>query len=266
MSNLKKIKSSALIEFTEKDAQYLRKEIAKFDVKEISADNGTFRVIMTTEKKDRDGEVIKLDGWQFDNYMKNPVVLYGHNYWGLENIIGRVDKITREGDKYIAEGKFASQDANPKAQMVRRLYDEKIVQSVSVGFIVKGRDPVDNSIITAAELIELSFVPVPANPEAVDILKAFGLSDMVRKDTDIEDDKDTDADEGGDKTNTLDAKMIADALKGLSDIIEGLVNTVKTIQLALDEKAQKEKKDYEQKEFLQTLSRAISEKLRDMKQ
>ena len=150
--------------------------------------------------------------------------------------------------------------------MVRRLYDEKIVQSVSVGFIVKGRDPVDNSIITAAELIELSFVPVPANPEAVDILKAFGLSDMVRKDTDIEDDKDTDADEGGDKTNTLDAKMIADALKGLSDIIEGLVNTVKTIQLALDEKAQKEKKDYEQKEFLQTLSRAISEKLRDMKQ
>ena len=95
MSNLKKIKSSALIEFTEKDAQNLRKEIAKFDVKEISADNGTFRVIMTTEKKDRDGEVIKLDGWQFDNYMKNPVVLYGHNYWGLENIIGRVDKILK---------------------------------------------------------------------------------------------------------------------------------------------------------------------------
>lgn len=129
MPTLKNIKSNPGGEWTPENAEKLRKALLTIDIKEITTDkNGTFKVIMTTDKKDRDGEVIKIDGWNFENFMKNPVVLYGHNYWGIENIIGRVDKIYRTGNQWIAEGKFASQEANPKAQMVRRLYDEKIIQ------------------------------------------------------------------------------------------------------------------------------------------
>lgn len=268
MPTLKNIKSNPGGEWTPENADKLRKALLTIDIKEITTDkNGTFKVIMTTDKKDRDGEVIKIDGWNFENFMKNPVVLYGHNYWGLENIIGRVDKIYRTGNQWIAQGKFASQEANPKAQMVRRLYDEKIIQSVSVGFIIKGRDPTDDSIITSAELIELSFVPIPANPDAVDIIKALGgkdLASMVRKDTDQDTTTDYDkADEDkGDEKDTTDTektmKEVIETLKTLGTTVQGLVDAVNATN-------EKKEKAFDVKEFIQKLNRETAEKLREMK-
>lgn len=268
MPTLKNIKSNPGGEWTPENADKLRKALLTLDIKEITTEkNGTFRVIMTTDKKDRDGEIIKIDGWNFENFMKNPVVLYGHNYWGLENIIGRVDKIYRTGNQWIAEGKFASQEANPKAQMVRRLYDEKIIQSVSVGFIIKGRDPTDDSIITSAELIELSFVPIPANPDAVDIIKALGgkdLASMVRKDTDQDTPTDDDkADE--DKDNDKDTTDTEKTMKEVIETLKTLGTTVQTLVDAFNATKEKTEKAFDVKEFIQKLNRETAEKLREMK-
>lgn len=268
MPTLKNIKSNPGGEWTPENADKLRKALLTLDIKEITTEkNGTFRVIMTTDKKDRDGEIIKIDGWNFENFMKNPVVLYGHNYWGLENIIGRVDKIYRTGNQWIAEGKFASQEANPKAQMVRRLYDEKIIQSVSVGFIIKGRDPTDDSIITSAELIELSFVPIPANPDAVDIIKALGgkdLASMVRKDTDQDAPTDDDkADE--DKDNDKDTTDTEKTMKEVIETLKTLGTTVQTLVDAFNATKEKTEKAFDVKEFIQKLNRETAEKLREMK-
>ena len=268
MPTLKNIKSNPGGEWTPENADKLRKALLTLDIKEITTEkNGTFRVIMTTDKKDRDGEIIKIDGWNFENFMKNPVVLYGHNYWWLENIIGRVDKIYRTGNQWIAEGKFASQEANPKAQMVRRLYDEKIIQSVSVGFIIKGRDPTDDSIITSAELIELSFVPIPANPDAVDIIKALGgkdLASMVRKDTDQDaptDDDKADEDKGDEKDTTDTEKT----MKEVIETLKTLGTTVQTLVDAFNATKEKTEKAFDVKEFIQKLNRETAEKLREMK-
>lgn len=268
MPTLKNIKSNPGGEWTPENADKLRKALLTLDIKEITTEkNGTFRVIMTTDKKDRDGEIIKIDGWNFENFMKNPVVLYGHNYWWLENIIGRVDKIYRTGNQWIAEGKFASQEANPKAQMVRRLYDEKIIQSVSVGFIIKGRDPTDDSIITSAELIELSFVPIPANPDAVDIIKALGgkdLASMVRKDTDQDAPTDDDkADE--DKDNDKDTTDTEKTMKEVIETLKTLGTTVQTLVDAFNATKEKTEKAFDVKEFIQKLNRETAEKLREMK-
>ena len=68
----------------------------------------------------------------------------------------------------IVEGVFAGTE---KAQVVRQLYDEGIMKTVSVGFIPKKRDEKDQRIITEAELLELSFAPVPANPNALSLQK-----------------------------------------------------------------------------------------------
>lgn len=121
--------------------------------------NGKFRVIMTTNGYDRDGERILDTAWDFEPYKKNPVVLWAHDFYSTP--IGVVTAIIEEDGKKIAEGVFAS---TPKAQEVRTLYDEGVLNTVSVGFIPlekKGND------ITKAELLELSFVPVPANSEAL---------------------------------------------------------------------------------------------------
>lgn len=256
MPKIKTIKTDTLLEYNKSQADKLTKAFAKLDLKALTTeDSGTFRVIMTSDKKDRDGEIIKLDGWNFDNFMKNPVVVYGHNYYSIENVIGRVDKIYREGNTIVAEGRFASEAANPKAQMVRRLYDEKILQAVSVGFIVKGRDVQDDSIITSAELLELSFVPIQSNPDAVDIMKALeGLSVKDAPNGDEDEDKDTDED-------------IKSLLK---TIVDGLAENNSLIKSAVDAMMERketdaERKFHELKEAAQGISRGLAEALRNVK-
>ncbi len=144
-----------------------------------ATDSGTFEVIISTADEDRQGEVINQSGWDFTNYKNNPVVLWGHNYYDLP--IGVTDEIfTNDKGQTIAKGRFAPEDANPFAQQVRKLYDAKIVKTTSVGFIAR---EMEGNVITKAELLEFSFVPVPANPMALSLAKElnFNASELMTK-------------------------------------------------------------------------------------
>lgn len=147
-------------------------------IKAQDKDSGTFEVIISTENVDRHGEIIKLDAWDIEHYMKNPVVLWGHNYSILP--IGVCTSIEFIDGKMIAKGKFASADANPMAQQVRKLYDLGVIRTTSVGFIAK---KFEGNMITEAELLEFSFVSVPANPYALSTLiqNEISLDEMVQK-------------------------------------------------------------------------------------
>lgn len=127
-------------------------------------DSGTFEVVISTADIDRSGESVSQDGWNLEMYKMNPIVLWGHDYYSLP--IGVCDSIELVEGKLVAKGRFAPADANPFAQQVRRLYDAKIVRATSVGFIVS---EMEGNNITKAELLEFSFVPVPANPYALSL-------------------------------------------------------------------------------------------------
>ena len=152
----------SLKEFSKEQAGEIVKALAKINIKEVKGE-GTFEVIATTEGLDRDGEVILVSGWDFDNFMKNPVLLFGHDYWSFP--IGAVTEIVPEDNRVIARGVFARTEEGQKARM---LYEDGILKTVSVGFIPRERE---GNVITKAELLELSFVPVPSNPEALDMRK-----------------------------------------------------------------------------------------------
>lgn len=122
---------------------------------ELAEKNGTFEVCISTEDVDRHGEIVKQDGLNVDNFMKNPVVLFGHNHWALP--IAVCTDIEKRDGKTYAKGIFAS---HTQAQAQRELHDMGI-SATSIGFIEKERD---GNIIVESELIEFSFVPVPANP------------------------------------------------------------------------------------------------------
>lgn len=152
-------------------AQFQTKEMQDFIAATKAAeDSGSFEVVISTADVDRDGESIDQKGWDFTFYQMNPVVLWAHDYSSLP--IGMCEDIRVEGDKTIARGKFAPETANPFAQQVRRLYDLKIVQATSVGFIVR---EANGATITKSELLEFSFVPVPANPYALSSQRAREL-------------------------------------------------------------------------------------------
>lgn len=135
------------------------------------SDTGTFEVIVSTNNQDRQGDVVDQSGWDLSHYKNNPVVLWAHDYCSLP--IGVCDSIENVNGQLVAKGRFAPVEANPFAQQVRKLYDLKIVRATSVGFIAR---EMQGNMITKSELLEFSFVPVPANPYALSTAKAQEMS------------------------------------------------------------------------------------------
>jgi len=137
----------------------------------------TMRIIASTEAIDRDGEIIKLSGWDLKAFKSNPVFLWAHNHGELP--LGKFLSITNSKYKGRLEGviKWASEEANPFAKFVKAQFEEGLMKTFSVGFIPKERDINEPNIITKAELLEVSAVPVPSNPGALALLSAKGFSD-----------------------------------------------------------------------------------------
>jgi hypothetical protein len=133
--------------------------------------NGTFDVIISTEDTDRAGEIVKQSGWELANFKNNPIVLWGHDYYSLPIGVCLETYITEQNGVPAlgAKGVFLSADINPFAQQVRKLYEFGIGKgagvgcTTSVGFIPKEFDETQRNVITKAELLEFSFVPIPAN-------------------------------------------------------------------------------------------------------
>lgn len=170
-----------MTETFKKFSDELKKEISeKINSKEFkelaekiksAGDSGAFEVVVSTQDQDRQGEIVDQAGWDLSFYKLNPVVLWAHDYYSLP--IGLTDEIEVKEGKLVAKGKFAPADANPFAQQVRKLYDAGIVKTTSVGFIPK---ETDGQNIKRAELLEFSFVPVPANPFALSLRQIKEMS------------------------------------------------------------------------------------------
>lgn len=123
-------------------------------------DTGVFKFVISTDDEDRQGEKVNQAGLDFTHYMKNPVVLWGHNYG--EPPVGVATRIYRDGNKTMAEGKWAP---TPFAQELRKLYDAGFLRACSIGYIPKELDEEGNT--QKGEVLEFSIVSIPANPFAL---------------------------------------------------------------------------------------------------
>lgn len=139
------------------------------EIKELEKNKENyFKVIASSEDLDRSGEIIKLDGWDDSNYIKNPVILANHSY-KVEDIVWKMTKIYKEGKNLIVEWIFTEKTEMWK--MCKELYNAWFLKTVSVWFIVKQRLEENRKIIEKAELLEVSFVAIPCNPNAVSLDK-----------------------------------------------------------------------------------------------
>jgi HK97 family phage prohead protease len=125
--------------------------------------------IASTDSKDRHGEVIQQEGWDLKEFKKNPVILASHDSQSFP--IGKATNIKVSNGKLIFTAVFS--EATQMAREAYQLVKEGILNCFSVGFIPKARDEKDESIITNAELLEISLVAIPANSEAVVIAKSL---------------------------------------------------------------------------------------------
>ena len=127
----------------------------------------TISFVGTSEDVDRDNEIVLVDGWDFDNFKTNPVVLWMHDYRQVP--IGKVVGITKDNkNKRIFFDIYFSK-TYPFSETILGLVKEGILSATSVGFRVKDWDydeDRDLFVLKENELFEISIVTVPANPKA----------------------------------------------------------------------------------------------------
>ncbi len=139
------------------------------------AEGRLVKFVITTGDADRENDVISSQGWDVSNYLKNPVVLFAHDYDSLP--VARAISLEQEGDTLIAVAEFASAELNPMAERVYQMLKQGFLRGASVGFrpvtfaYNEGRGGVD---FAKQELLEFSIVPIPANASA---LMAAGLKE-----------------------------------------------------------------------------------------
>ena len=248
--------------YTKELAEQLKKAVDNIEIKVKEDKEWEFDVIATTEDTDRDNEVIKVSGWDTKNWQKNPVVLANHHYT-IENIIGKWYKFyTNNGQKRL-KGVFSK--SNPLGVLAKELYQEWMLKTVSVWFLPLMRDNNDPKIIIKAELLEVSFVAVPCNPNALSLdekkikmaLKSGLIIEEIEKDEEVITEEEI-------KQPTANNEEITEIKQELKEIKEILNNLTKTIA---DDKAKDSTIDEmkSKKDVIQSINKATASVLENLK-
>lgn len=145
-------------------------------VARLKQENGKSVFVASDETLDRSGEVVPMDAWDLNNYLKNPVLLVDHDY-RVENIVGLATNLSTAGGKLTFEPLLHG--ITPLSQQVQEMIDKGFLNSVSVGFLPHGATK-DGGRVTN-ELLEISFVPVGANPNALRLNAVKAISDDKKK-------------------------------------------------------------------------------------
>jgi len=157
-------------------------------------------IIGTNETVDRDGDIVRVAGVDTENYEKNPVILFAHNWHDYP--VAKAKRIEKAGDKLLFEPEFAETEEGEK---LKYLVENGYIKMTSIGFrpkkvfhkdefeteikaldadwFAKNQDKLvsANRVIWESELYELSFVPIPANPTAEIVLHGKGIKTCAFK-------------------------------------------------------------------------------------
>ena len=212
----------------------------KFITAELKAEGDKIIFVASDETLDRHGEVVSMDSWDLKNYKKNPVLLVNHDY-KVQNIVG-VAKGLKKNDQNQLVFEPTFHGLTQLSQEVEAMVKGGVLNTVSVGFIPnypkKEGQPVKN------ELIEISFVPVPANPSA-ERIKSFlnpeldeatqnKIKEFAEADTEEEEEIDEEEVETGLGEDTLDFNIDDEAIPDfdLMDDVEKSVEAKKYVRLS----------------------------------
>ncbi|WP_328465522.1 HK97 family phage prohead protease [Actinoplanes sp. NBC_00393] len=139
----------------------------------VLTDDSPLRVVMASEGRMADKIDLRMAGADLGRFRGNPVLGYGHSYWGRTNLpIGRVDpgSLTIEGTRLSGDLEFDQEDEF--ARLVERKMRGGFINAVSIGFDVTQWESAEDNywrggVATKWELTELSVVPVPMDANAL---------------------------------------------------------------------------------------------------
>ena len=148
-------------------------------------DDDTFEAVASTAALDRQGEIIEPEAWvdSLDIFRDNPVIMSSHQhrlFTGHSSVIGRAVCVDVVDGVLAFRGRFAPTELGKEHDL---LYRERYQRAFSVGFLCQegewrnvetGEEKKIKRLYvhTRVELLEISAVAVPANPEALARMRA----------------------------------------------------------------------------------------------
>lgn len=188
----------------------------------------THRFIINTENVNTYGYRILTAGIDYEQYMRNPVVLFMHERDGYEQrgseVIGRCVSLKQIGSELVAEIEFDKEDefANKIAGKIERGYIR--MASMSADVLASSSDASDvlpgqkYETVTQCKLIEISIVDIGGNNDALKLSKGIKLTQLKLLNQ---------------NKNNMSFKTIALALGKPADASEeALLNTISELKLA----------------------------------
>lgn len=176
---------------------FVRESVARAEGGASDFASGVVSAVISTGDLARDHARIEQSGWNFDNYRRNPVVLFAHDdgAGGMFGGASRALPIARssderiEGDRTTAVAHFDM--ADDFAREVLGKVERGLINTTSVRWLpiktrvdkMRAEDGKDTNVLVfeRQELLEWSFVTVPADPGASVMRedgKSFALADF----------------------------------------------------------------------------------------
>ncbi len=190
-----------------------------------------FHFTFSTPTEDRHLDVVEQK-FRLTNYKKNPVLLDSHSYESITDIIGKVNKIgIKDGNlKGIVEFSLDT----PKGMIAYKLAEGGFLNATSIGFIPKKFDDKDPNRIIESELLEISAVAVPANPEAL----LSKLKEVIEEANEEEiEENDVEPEEEVEEPLEDELEALEEELEDEEDIIEEIKENAREEEEEVEEKA-----------------------------
>ena len=151
------------------------------------AHKGRVKVVITTDGVDRMGDILDIPGWVLKNYARNPIVLFDHDYGAVGDSPpsqARSMELIVQKHRIVSVAQFHLLTRFNLELYAMYTSDPPFMNTTSVGFwplemperIVDEEGRTTGFRFGRKDLLEWSFVAVPANADAFQLAAKKGLA------------------------------------------------------------------------------------------
>jgi len=164
--------------------QIQHRSFDNLEIRKGEGESRTMTFIASDGSRDSHGTVLNPDGWDLERFNRNGIIGYQHKVYGSwgdtdnpDNVIGKGRAYT-EGGKLMVDVEFEPAEINELAEKIYKKLLFGSLKAVSVGFLPLGtghfgegdeafRKDNETYYFEGQELLEVSVVNIPSNPNAV---------------------------------------------------------------------------------------------------
>lgn len=146
-----------------------------------AADSSVIPCVVSDGSIDRNGNKVLPTAWDLKHAKKGCPLLWDGDTSSIESVLGGMTNIRIEGSRLLADAEFMSGDVNPAAGCVLEMFRGGFLRAFQAEYSVREYSRSTDKLrpggldFTKVELLAVSVVTLPINPNALAEARAAGL-------------------------------------------------------------------------------------------